>query len=257
MQCLKKHQLRSVSSTASRVLDKGDMCSILCSHTHRMMVEVRKACSSCTLVCKKSQSFDLFLCVFLFSIPPHPAAHWRWSQHTLASLCSVIYMSISEPEVPYFVPSLLLVLYFVCGVFKSVCVCSLRETAYVLVGQLKKKPSPTWTLCLSAHRVPRLILRTVYSSTPLSPLVCDRYSAVRGESVTGFPRTWCGFKHSTSDSFPLIFPLDILTMSQPSCKNNLHINVSENFCNCAHTHMKVYVSLTVTSALFFNPFLIS
>lgn len=113
-----------------------------------------------------------FFSLFLFSIPPHPAAHWRWSQHTLASLCSVIYMSISEPEVPYFVPSLLLVLYFVCGVFKSVCVCSPREAAYVLVGQLKKKRSPTWTLCLSAHRVPRLILRTVYSSTPLSPLVC-------------------------------------------------------------------------------------
>lgn len=235
-----------------------EICAVSCALIHTGWWWKSEKHAAAARWCVRKVRVWIYFCVFfLFSIPPHPAAHWRWSQHTLASVCSVIYMSISEPEVPYFVPSLLLVLYFVCGVFKSVCVCSLRETAYVLVGQLKKKPSPTWTLCLSAHRVPRLILRTVYSSTPLSPLVCDRYSAVRGESVTGFARAWCGYKHSTSGSFPLIFPVDILTVSQPSCKNNLHINVSENLCNCAHTRMKVYVSLTVTSALFFNPFLIS
>lgn len=234
-----------------------EICAVSCALIHTGWWWKSEKHAAAARWCVRKVSLDLFLCVFSF-FNPAPSCSTLTLKSTYSSF--TLFSHLHEHQWArgsLFVPSLLLVLYFVCGVFKSVCVCSLREAAYVLVGQLKKKPSPTWTLCLSAHRVPRLILRTVYSSTPLSPLVCDRYSAVRGESVTGFARAWCGYKHSTSGSFPLIFPVDILTVSQPSCKNNLHINVSENFCNCAHTHMKVYVSLTVTSALFFNPFLIS
>lgn len=121
-----------------------EICAVSCALIHTGWWWKSEKHAAAARWCVRKVRVWIYFCVFfffLFSIPPHPAAYWRWSQHTLPSLCSVIYMSISEPEVPYFILSLLLVLYFVCGVFKSACVCSLREAAYVLVGQLKKKPS--------------------------------------------------------------------------------------------------------------------
>lgn len=155
-----------------------EICAVSCALIHTGWWWKSEKHAAAARWCVRKVRVWIYLCVFfLFSIPPHPAAHWRWSQHTLASLCSVIYMSISEPEVPYFVPSLLLVLYFVCGVFKSVCVCSLREAAYVLVGQLKKKPSPTWTLCLSAQSPSSHPAYSVFFNSSLSSCVWSVFSS--------------------------------------------------------------------------------